>query len=107
MPLIDILIFAAIALFLVFRLRSILGSRDGFEQKREEPSRFNNEPANDTDSEEEKVISLHGDKQAINGKGLTFVRQSDSSFRDDEFCFDQIVLHLQADAPSCSPSPLG
>ena len=43
MPLIDILIFAAIALFLIFRLRYILGSRDGFEQKREELSRFNNE----------------------------------------------------------------
>ncbi len=85
MPLIDILIFAAIALFLIFRLRSILGSRDGFEQKREELSRFNNEPANDTASQDGEVISLHGEQKAINGKGLTFVRQADPSFRDDEF----------------------
>lgn len=85
MPLIDILIFAAIALFLIFRLRSILGSRDGFEQRREEVSRFSNDPANDANPQDEKVISLHADKKPINGKGLTAVRQVDSSFRDDEF----------------------
>ena len=32
MPFIDILIFAVIAVFLIFRLRSILGNRDGFEK---------------------------------------------------------------------------
>jgi hypothetical protein len=32
MPFIDILIFAVIAIFLIFRLRSILGNRDGFEK---------------------------------------------------------------------------
>ena len=85
MPLIDILIFAAIALFLIFRLRSILGSRDGFEQKREEVSRFTSDPANDEIPQDEKVISLHTDKKPINGKGLTAVRQADPSFRDDEF----------------------
>ena len=85
MPLIDILIFAAIALFLIFRLRSILGSRDGFEQKREEVSRFTSDPANDASPQDEKVISLHTDKKLINGKGLTAVRQADPSFRDDEF----------------------
>ena len=85
MPLIDILIFAAIALFLIFRLRSILCSRDGFEQRREEVSRFSSDPANDANPQDEKVISLHVDKKPINGKGLTAVRQADSSFRDDEF----------------------
>ena len=85
MPLIDILIFAAIALFLIFRLRSILGSRDGFEQRREEVSRFSGDPANDANPQDEKVISLHADKKPINGKGLAVVRQADSSFRDDEF----------------------
>ena len=34
MPFIDILIFAAIALFLIFRLRSILGSRMGSNKAR-------------------------------------------------------------------------
>ena len=85
MPLIDILIFAAIALFLIFRLRSILGSRDGFEQRREEVSRFSSDSANDANPQDEKVISLHADKKPVNGKGLTAVRQADSSFRDDEF----------------------
>ena len=32
MPFIDILIFAVIAIFLIFRLRSILGTKDGFEK---------------------------------------------------------------------------
>ena len=31
-PFVDILIFAVLAIFLVFRLRSILGRRDGFEE---------------------------------------------------------------------------
>ena len=54
MPFIDILIFAAIALFLIFRLRSILGSRDGFEQKREEMQRFSGDAANDSGAQDEK-----------------------------------------------------
>jgi hypothetical protein len=33
-PFVDILIFAVLAIFLVFRLRSILGRRDGFEEDR-------------------------------------------------------------------------
>ena len=31
----DIIVFAGIALFLVFRLRSVLGKRTGFEKKRD------------------------------------------------------------------------
>lgn len=85
MPFIDILIFAAIALFLIFRLRSILGSRDGFEQKREEMQRFSGDAANDSGAQDEKIVPLHKDKKPINGKGLTAVRQADPNFRDDEF----------------------
>ena len=79
MPFIDILIFAAIALFLIFRLRSILGSRDGFEQKREEMQRFTGDAANDSAAKDEKIVPLHTDKKPINGKGLTTVRQADSN----------------------------
>ena len=85
MPLIDILIFAAIALFLIYRLRSILGTRDGFEQKREDLERFTAQAANDSQTEQNKVVALHGDKKPINGKGLNVVRQADPSFSDDGF----------------------
>ncbi len=89
MPFLDILIFAAIALFLIFRLRSILGSRDGFEQKRDNLHAFRPEAANDTDDDQGdgtgKVVSLHGSDKPFSGTGLSAVRQADSSFRDDEF----------------------
>ena len=88
MPFIDILIFAAIALFLIFRLRSILGNRDGFEQKRPEQSAFDGKAQTENDNAPKKVIPLQSKKTApkmANGQGLDSVRQVDPSFRDDEF----------------------
>ena len=54
-PFIDIIIFAVIAVLLVFRLRSVLGQRSGYEQPQDERStnRFDD---NENDSE---VIPLH------------------------------------------------
>ena len=89
MPFIDILIFAAIALFLIFRLRSILGNRDGFEQKRPEQSAFDATAQTENDnSAPKKVVPLRTGSVAdtlANGQGLEAVRQADPSFRDDEF----------------------
>ncbi len=88
MPFIDILIFAAIALFLIFRLRSILGSRDGFEQKRPEQSAFDGTAQTDNDNVPKKIVPLRTKKAAskiANGQGLEAVRQADPLFRDDEF----------------------
>lgn len=89
MPFIDILIFAAIALFLIFRLRSILGNRDGFEQKRPEQSAFDaNAQTENDNSAPKKIIPLRAKNdtnQPINGHGLEAVRRADPSFRDDEF----------------------
>ena len=88
MPFIDILIFAAIALFLIFRLRSILGNRDGFEQKRPEQSAFDATAQTENDNVPKKIVPLQAKKSSIsiaNGQGLDAVRQADSSFRDDEF----------------------
>ena len=89
MPFIDILIFAAIALFLIFRLRSILGNRDGFEQKRPEQSAFDaNAQTENDNSAPKKIIPLRANNdtnQQINGHGLEAVRRADPSFRDDEF----------------------
>ena len=89
MPFIDILIFAAIALFLIFRLRSILGSRDGFEQKRPEKSAFDGTAQTDNDNVPKKIVPLRTKKMAAskiaNGQGLEAVRQADRLFKDDEF----------------------
>jgi len=88
-PFIDILIFAAIALFLIFRLRSILGNRDGFEQKRPEQSAFDaNAQTENDNSAPKKIIPLRANNDAsqpVNGHGLEAVRRADPSFRDDEF----------------------
>ncbi len=78
MPFVDILIFAVIAVFLIFRLRSILGSREGFEQK---PSAS---PISEPAAESENIVSLHGDK--ANGVGLDAVKRLDRQFSEDSFC---------------------
>ena len=86
MPFIDILIFAAIALFLIFRLRSILGNRDGFEQKRPEQSAFDSTAQTENDnSAPKKIVPLRANNPLANGEGLEAVRRADSSFKDDEF----------------------
>ena len=88
MPFIDILIFAAIALFLIFRLRSILGNRDGFEQKRPKQSVFDAAAQTENDNAPKKIVSLRANKateKIANGQGLEAVRLADPSFRDDEF----------------------
>ena len=88
MPFIDILIFAAIALFLIFRLRSILGNRDGFEQKRPEKSAFDSAGQTENDNAPSKIVPLRASKVAdklANGQGLEAVRQADASFKDDDF----------------------
>ena len=86
MPFIDILIFAAIALFLIFRLRSILGNRDGFEQKRPDQSAFDATAQTENDnSAPKKIVPLRANNPLANGEGLEAVRRADSSFKDDEF----------------------
>jgi predicted lipid-binding transport protein (Tim44 family) len=62
----DILFFGAIAVFLVFRLRSVLGKRMGHEQKdarryadyRLNPDKAGDKPANDTKRDDDKIIAL-------------------------------------------------
>ena len=81
MPFIDILIFAVIAVFLIFRLRSILGNRDGFEK-----------PQNtvQTESSADNIINFRSKKSVstsvtLNGSGLKDLRKLDTSFNDEEF----------------------
>ena len=81
MPFIDILIFAVIAVFLIFRLRSILGNRDGFEKPQNTVK---------TESPADNIINFRGKKPVansvtLNGSGLKELRRLDSSFNDEEF----------------------
>ena len=81
MPFVDILIFAVIAIFLVMRLRNILGSRDGFEQKQDNRPI---QPVNQAESaREKKVVPLRPSQ--LDGTGLEAVRRADPNFSDDTF----------------------
>ena len=75
-PLIDILIFAIIAIFLGLRLRSVLGKRTGFEQdfSREQQ----NYEAADSSLAPAEVTTLTGD-------GVSSVMSADPSFSEKEF----------------------
>ncbi len=75
-PLIDILIFAIIAIFLGLRLRSVLGKRTGFEQdfSREE----SNQEADPSSLAPAEVTTLTGD-------GVSAVMSADPSFSEKEF----------------------
>ena len=81
MPFIDILIFAVIAIFLIFRLRSILGTRDGFEKT---------ENKTQMEATSDNVISFKGkssdtSSEILNGSGLKELRKLDPTFKDEEF----------------------
>jgi len=81
MPFVDILIFAVIAIFLIMRLRNILGSREGFEQKQDNRPV---QPVNQAESaREKKVVPLRPSQ--LDGNGLEAVRRADPNFSDDTF----------------------
>ena len=81
MPFVDILIFAVIAIFLIMRLRNILGSREGFEQKQDNRPI---QPVNQAESaREKKVVPLRPSQ--LDGTGLEAVRRADPNFSDDTF----------------------
>ena len=81
MPFVDILIFAVIAIFLIMRLRNILGSREGFEQKQDNRPI---QPVNQAESaREKKVVPLRPSQ--LDGTGLEAVRRADPNFSDDSF----------------------
>ena len=81
MPFIDILIFAVIAIFLIFRLRSILGTRDGFEKT---------ENKTQMEATADNVINFKGrpseiSPEILSGSGLKELRKLDPTFKDEEF----------------------
>ena len=91
---IDILIFALIAVFLIFRLRSVLGRRTGDEDGRPNPYAGRGQPRiKETDDGGDNVVTLPGrarqqieETPAVEGNaGLTQIRIADPGFDDREF----------------------
>ena len=80
MPFVDILIFAVIAIFLILRLRNMLGTRDGYEQTPEEISR--RRPTSDA-ADDINIVPLR--LEALSGEGVLAIKKADPSFQEDQF----------------------
>ena len=74
-PYVDILIFAVLAVFLIFRLRSILGRRDGFEEdpNKKAAAAFKSETKTDMNNE------------LPSGEGIDAIVAADSGFSKQAF----------------------
>ena len=75
-PYIDIIIFAILAVFLIFRLRSVLGRRDGFDEK--------------PDDEAGRAVFKKSDPSikeldAVSGEGIAAVVAADAHFSQQDF----------------------
>ena len=77
LPYIDILIFGIIAVFLIYRLKNILGTKTGFEKsninEKTQDKQFNN------------VVSLKSEKNDLNNKELNDILNVDPNFNIDDF----------------------
>ncbi len=115
---IDILIFAMIAAFLVFRLRSVLGRRTGHEKQR--PSPYSSRPPVGQRGGD-NVVSLPERERAddevttgegnATGHGLTQVKIADPSFQEQDFLKGataafQMIVDAFAKADTASLRPL-
>ena len=77
LPYIDILIFGIIAVFLIYRLKNILGTKTGFEKsninEKKQDKQFNN------------VVSLKSEKNDLNNKELNDILNVDPNFNINDF----------------------
>ncbi|MFM2045002.1 MAG: hypothetical protein RLY86_3578 [Pseudomonadota bacterium] len=119
----DILIFAMVAAFLVYRLRSVLGRRHGEERQRPNPLSQRQQPpaAGPTRAEGDNVVQLPGrapaeEVPAWSGpvsleEGLKRIHQADPSFNERHFlqgaraAFEMIVK-AYADGETATLRPL-
>ncbi len=84
--LIELIILAGIAVFLFLRLRSVLGTREGFEKPRMQPK--NDAPKRDfkvIDGGEDKDISDNVDKNSKSAEALKLIKSEDENFTVNEF----------------------
>ncbi|MCK6449976.1 MAG: Tim44/TimA family putative adaptor protein [Alphaproteobacteria bacterium] len=87
---IDIVFFAMVALFLVLRLRSVLGKRTGSERRRPDPYSAPPAPSTASRAEPDNVIALPdraGAEQAPGtaGSGIAQIRAADPRFNEQQF----------------------
>ena len=84
--LIELIILAGIAVFLFLRLRSVLGTREGFEKPRMQPK--NDAPKRDfkvIDGGEDKDITDNVDKNSRSAEALKLIKSEDENFTVNEF----------------------
>ncbi len=84
--LIELIILAGIAVFLFLRLRSVLGTREGFEKPRMQPK--NEGPTRDfkvIDGGEDKDITDNVEKNSESAKALKLIKEKDETFAVNEF----------------------
>ena len=77
LPYIDILIFGVIAVFLIFRLKNILGTKTGFEK-----SNINEKTQ---DKQFTNIVSLKSEKNDLNEKDLNEILNVDPNFNINDF----------------------
>ena len=79
----DIIIFAMLAIYLVFQLRRVLGRKTGTEKPT--ANQFSEEK--DRTPQDETIISLNGrgQEEIASTSGITQLRQLDASFNEKEF----------------------
>jgi predicted lipid-binding transport protein (Tim44 family) len=79
----DIIIFAMLAIYLVFQLRRVLGRKTGMEKPPTNEFTEEKEPA----PQHENIISLNGknQEQAVSSSGIMKLRQLDTNFNEKEF----------------------
>ena len=83
LPFIDIIIFAIIAVFLIFRLRNILGEKTGFDPKADNQSKTSkNEKVSNVVDFTKKVENL---KEYEFSSEIKEIMKIDNSFKIDEF----------------------
>ena len=76
-PYIDILIFGVIAIFLIFRLKNILGTKTGFEKSNISDKKQDKQYAN--------VVSLKSEKNDLKDKELNDILNVDPNFDINDF----------------------
>jgi len=84
--LIELIILAGIAVFLFLRLRSVLGTREGFEKPRMQPK--NDAHKRDfkvIDGGEDKDITDNVDKNSKSAEALKLIKSDDENFTVNEF----------------------
>lgn len=85
-PIIQLLVLAGIAVFLILRLRNVLGSRDGFEPPREvKPSQRKGPDLEVIEGGPDRDIIDHVEDGSDAAKALTAMKQTDPSFNVSEF----------------------